>query len=86
MPPNFAHLFPGSYIGGVVIYKSSFSARRGFKALLHKESWCVIFRSSLSSTGDPFLQRVLALCYFWDLEKVALGKNRISKIFILCTQ
>ena len=32
------------------------------------------------------LQRVLALCYFWDLEKFALAKNRISKIFILCTQ
>ena len=32
------------------------------------------------------IQRVLALCYFWDLEKVALAKNRISKIFILCTQ
>ena len=27
------------------------------------------------------LQRVLTLCYFWDLEKI-----RISKIFILCTQ
>ena len=26
------------------------------------------------------------LCYFWDLEKFALAKNCISKIFILCTQ
>ena len=32
-----------------------------------------------------YIQRVLALCYFWDLEKTALAKNRISKIFILCT-
>jgi hypothetical protein len=32
------------------------------------------------------VQRVLALCDFWDLEKVALAKNRISQIFILCTQ
>ena len=32
------------------------------------------------------IQRVLALCYFWDLEKFALAKNRISKIFILCMQ
>ena len=32
------------------------------------------------------LQRVLALCYLWDLEKFALAKIRISKIFILCTQ
>ena len=32
------------------------------------------------------VQRVFALCYFWDLEKVALAKNGISKIFILCAQ
>ena len=36
--------------------------------------------------GEFIVQRVLALCYFWDLEKFALAKNRISKIFILCTQ
>ena len=42
-----------------------------------------------SSTSGLLLftvQRVLALCYFWDLENFALAKNRISKIFILCTQ
>ena len=33
-----------------------------------------------------YVQRVLALCHFWDLEKFALAKNRISKIFVLCTQ
>ena len=32
------------------------------------------------------IQRVLALCDFWDLEKFALGKNRFSQIFILWTQ
>ena len=32
------------------------------------------------------VQRTLALCYFGDLEEVALAKNCISKIFILCTQ
>ena len=32
------------------------------------------------------IQRVLALCYFWDLEKVAFAKNCISEIFILCMQ
>ena len=26
------------------------------------------------------VQRVLALCYFWDLEKFALAKNRIRQI------
>jgi hypothetical protein len=26
------------------------------------------------------VQRVLALCDFWDLEKVALAKNRIRQI------
>ena len=31
------------------------------------------------------IQRVLALYYFWDLEKVTLAKNCISKIFVLCT-
>ena len=29
-----------------------------------------------------YIQGVLALCYFWDLEKVALAKNRISQIYI----
>ena len=32
------------------------------------------------------IQRVLALCDFWDLEKFVLGKNRISQIFILWMQ
>ena len=41
----------------------------------------------LAAYFDPkSIQRVLTLCYFWDLEKVALAKNCISKIFILCMQ
>ena len=33
------------------------------------------------------IQRVLALCYFWTQKKShQQKKNRISKIFILCTQ
>ena len=49
------------------------------------------FRNYLTFSMKTFLlstiyiQGVLALCYFWDLEKTALAKNRISKIFILCT-
>ena len=32
---------------------------------------------------QTYIQRVLALCYFWDLEKVALAKNRISQILVI---
>ena len=54
--------------------------------------WDILYRGSTTSEAtiyhtmfimEPRVQRVLALCYFLDLEKVPLAKNCISKIFIL---
>ena len=46
---------------------------------------CVHLLSPTTNTkymhSNQGVQRVLALCDFWDLVKVALAKNRISQIF-----
>ena len=42
------------------------------------------FGSKVNSFKEPlikYIQRVLALCDFWDLEKVALAKDCIRKNF-----
>ena len=37
--------------------------------------------NQLIEASKFYIQRVLTLCDFWDLEKVALAKNSISQIF-----
>ena len=65
----------------LMLYNMNVCVRDTQKVKQRKESSGLGFQSHVTYN----VQRVLALCYFWDLEKVALAKNRISKIFILCT-
>ena len=64
------------------LISSKLTKKDGFVMLQFKRNIVSSDKVSISVA----VQRVLALCYFWNLEKVALAKNRISKISILCTQ
>ena len=46
----------------------------------------IFHRKQYQGMYSFWIQRVLAICYFWDLKKFALAKNCITKIYILCTQ